>query len=393
MKTGTADLPLHSGKCPAWLFEHMKKLSAAIIEVILEEKGREEVLYRLSHPYWFQALGCVVGFDWHSSGLTTTLCGAIKEGLSPLASKTGIFFAGGKGKTAVNTPQEINTIAEKNHLEINPENLIYASKMAAKVDNAAVQDGYQIYHHFFVFTQEGNWAVIQQGMNEDAKQARRYHWLSLNLKDFTNEPHTAICCNHKNQALNLVAKENYALRTASTELAQSKPEKILKELKLIEKDLIRLKLPFCHYIPNTRYLNKSLQTVYEKSPHTFEELLAIPGAGPGTIRALCLVAEVAYGIKASFEDPVRYSFAHGGKDGFPFPVNEADLEHSYQTLRRALKKAKAGNHETLQGLKRLAIWHAEMVNIKATPKVPEKTANNPSSPLSAPQETIQLSLF
>lgn len=367
MKTGTADLPLHNGKCPAWLFEHMKKLSAAIIEVILEEEGRAEVLYRLSHPYWFQALGCVVGFDWHSSGLTTTLCGAIKEGLSPLSAQTGIFLAGGKGRTAVNTPQEIKQAAEKYPLQINPENLIYASKMAAKVDNAAVQDGYQIYHHFFIFTEEGNWAVIQQGMNEGLRQARRYHWLSLNLKDFTEEPHTAICGNHKDKALNLVSKPNAALRSLSTEIAKMKPEKLLNELKLIEKDPLKLKLPFCHFIPNTRYLNKSLQAVYQKSPATFEELLAVPGAGPGTIRALCLVAEVTYGVRASFEDPVRYSFAHGGKDGFPFPVNEKDLENSYQTLKRALKKAKAGQQESLQALRRLAKWHTEMVTTRATP--------------------------
>lgn len=393
MKTGTADLPLHNGKCPAWLFEHMKKLSTAVIEVILEEEGREEVLYRLSHPYWFQALGCVAGFDWHSSGLTTTLCGAIKEGLSPLSSQTGIFFTGGKGKTAVNTPREIKLIAEKKPLKTNPENLIYASKMAAKVDNAAVQDGYQIYHHFFVFTEDGQWAVIQQGMNEEAKQARRYHWLSLSLKNFTEEPHTAICCNHKDKALNLVSKKNSSLRTASTEIARIKPEKTLTELKLIEKDLIRLKLPFCHYIPNTGYLNKSLQAVYEKNPASFEELLAIPGAGPGTIRALCLVAEVTYGVKASFEDPVRYAFAHGGKDGFPFPVNEKDLENSYQTLKRALKKAKAGQHESLQALRRLASWHEEMVKIRATPKEPENTLNNSSFSLHSRTTAVQLSLF
>lgn len=396
MKTGTADLPLHGGKCPSWLFEHMKKLSAAIIEVIIEENGRDEVLRRLSHPYWFQALGCVVGFDWHSSGLTTTLCGAIKEGLSCVSSQAGIFFTGGKGKTAINTPSEIEIIAEKNPLKTAPENLIYASKMAAKVDNSAVQDGYQIYHHFFVFTVDGKWAVIQQGMNEEAKQARRYHWLSLNLKNFTEEPHAAICCNYKGKALNLVARENASLRILSPEIARLSPEKILTELSLISQNRLSLKLPSCHHIPNTRYLNKSLKAVYEKNPCNFEELLQIPGVGPGTLRALCLVAEVAYGVKASFEDPVRYSFAHGGKDGFPFPVNEKDIENSYYTLKRALKKARTGNKESLAALKRLADWHAQMVKVKATPVYDKKSqavSGDYNPPKSSPVNISQPSLF
>ncbi|MBO8158916.1 DUF763 domain-containing protein [Thermosyntropha sp.] len=369
MKTGSADLPLHSGKCPSWLFEHMKKLSTAIIEVILEESGSSEVLRRLSDPYWFQSLGCVAGFDWHSSGLTTTVCGAIKEGLSSL--NTGIFFAGGKGKTALNTPKEIEQIADKIPLQTSPSSLIYASKMAAKVDNAAVQDGYQIYHHFFVFTASGEWAVIQQGMNERLKQARRYHWLSLNLNSFTEEPHTAICCDKKGETLNLVSHKNSDLRSLSIQIAELKPEKILHELNLIS----HLKMPPHHTIPNTKYLDKSLRALYENRPEDFEKLLSIKGVGPRTLRALCLVAEVAYGAKPSFEDPVRYSFAHGGKDGFPFPVNEKDIENSYQTLRRALKKAKAGHAESLRTLKRLAEWHSKTVNIRATPELFEEKTN------------------
>lgn len=228
MKTGTANLPLHGGKCPAWLFKHMKALCTAIIEVILEDFGPNEVLRRLSSPFWFQALGCVVGFDWHSSGVTTTVCGAIKEGMKDLEAEAGIFFAGGKGKTAVNTPQEITLIAEKYPLAKSTDDLIYASKMSAKIDSAAVQDNYQLYHHFFVFTRQGEWAVIQQGMNESNRAARRYHWLSFDLDSFVEDPQKAVCCNQITDTLNLVSKENKPFREISSMLANTPPEKTLK---------------------------------------------------------------------------------------------------------------------------------------------------------------------
>lgn len=363
MHTGTANLPLHGGKCPAWLFTHMKALSAAIVEVIIEDSGTEEVLKRLSDPYWFQALGCVVGFDWHSSGVTTTVCGALKEGLAELGPQAGLFITGGKGRVARHTPHEIEAWADKYPLTVNAEKLIYASKMSAKVDSAAVQDGYQIYHHCFIFTVDGQWAVIQQGMNEDALQARRYHWLSNTIQQYTLAPQAAICCDSTTDTLNMVAAENQKLNQTSCELARIAPEKLLHEIKKIAEHGRNLHMPRKHEIPHTSYLNKSLRAAYEQHPQDFEQLLNTAGVGPGTLRALCLVAEVAFGVQASYADPVRYSFAHGGKDGFPFPVNEADIENSYNILNKALRKSRAGQREQIQALKNLAKWHNESLSV------------------------------
>jgi len=359
MRTGTADLPLHGGKCPAWLFVHMKALSAAIIEVIIEDSGTEEVLKRLSDPYWFQALGCVVGFDWHSSGVTTTVCGALKEGLAQLGPQAVLFITGGKGKVARNTPLEIRCLADKYPLDRNAEELVYASKMSAKVDSAAVQDGYQIYHHCFVFTDKGKWAVIQQGMNEGTVQARRYHWLSSVMENFTVDPQAAICCDSTGDTLNLVSDANHLLRQTSYELINTAPQTLLTEIGKINDRARALHMPCRHSIPRTSYLNKSLYAAYEQHPQNFEQLLQVAGVGASTLRALCLVAEVAYGVQPSFTDPVRYSFAHGGKDGFPFPVNESDIENSYTVLNKALRKARAGHGEQLRALKNLAKWHSE----------------------------------
>lgn len=361
MRTGTATMPLHSGKCPGWLFRHMKALSAAIIEVIIESFGPEEVLKRLSDPYWFQALGCVTGFDWHSSGVTTTVCGALKEGLRDISPGYGLFFAGGKGKSARATPSEIRTIADKHPLSVNAENLVYASKMSAKVDSAAVQDGYQIYHHFFVFTSCGQWAVIQQGMNEAVRQARRYHWLSSRLNDYVAEPHTAICCDVISDTLNLVSAENHRIRNTSCEMVNTSPMQIIEDIKRLDLHRGELHMPIRHPIPRTAYLQKALYAAYEQQPRNFEQLLQVSGVGAGTLRALCLVAEVVYGVEASFKDPARYSFAHGGKDGYPFPVNEADIENSYQILNRALLRARVGRTEQLRALENLARWHNRAV--------------------------------
>lgn len=358
MKTGSASLPLHGGKCPAWLFTHMKALSAAIIEVIIEDAGVNEVLKRLSDPYWFQALGCVVGFDWHSSGVTTTVCGAIKEGLAAVGPEAGLFFAGGKGRAGQKTPAEIERIADRYPLAVSPESLIYASKMAAKVDSAAVQDGYQIYHHFFAFTQAGDWAVIQQGMNEEEARARRYHWLSSAMDSFIEEPQAAICCDAAANTLNLVSCANHPVREISSELSTKSPAIIVAEIEKAARSR-ELTMPSRHSIPRTAYLNRALMAAYEKQPANFEELLQVPGVGAGTLRALCLVAEVAFGVAPSFKDPVRYSFAHGGKDGYPFPVNEADIENSYNTLNRALRRSRAGRKDQLQALHNLARWYGD----------------------------------
>ncbi len=372
MRTGTANLPLHGGKCPAWLFAHMKALGRAIIEVILEENGPEEVLRRLSHPYWFQGLGCVVGFDWHSSGLTTTLCAALKEGLAGLGAQAGLFVAGGKGRTSRRTPSEIAHLADSYALNCPANDLIYASRMSAKVDSAAVQDGYDIYHHCFFFTRDGHWAVVQQGMNGDLRQARRYHWLGDAVQSFTLEPQAAICCDFKADTLNLVAEDNSNIRELSTHLLQENPDNLLAEIKHIRES--SLAFPAYHSIPRTNYLNKALYAAYDEHPQDFEALLNVTGVGPGTLRALCLVAEITYGARPSFDDPVRYSFAHGGKDGFPFPVSETDIEQSYKTLKRALRKAKAGQREQLNALKKLALWHSEGAKVQASPFIPAPAA-------------------
>ena len=231
MKTGTASLPLHGGKAPAWLFSRMKRLAREILLIIVRDYGTEEILKRLSDPYWFQALGCVLGFDWHSSGLTTTTCGALKEASRGIEHETDLFIAGGKGRTSRKTPAEINSFG--NQLKIAPETLVYSSKMSAKVDSAAVQDSYQLYHHVFFFTSSGHWSVIQQGMNEHTKYARRYHWLGTELNDFVCDPHKAICCDAKAKTLNLVAKESDKNRKSSHKIATEHPDRIMKEVNII----------------------------------------------------------------------------------------------------------------------------------------------------------------
>lgn len=362
MRSGVANLPLHSGKCPAWLFSRMKALGAAIIEIIVEEFGPQEVLRRLSDPIWFQAFGCVLGFDWHSSGITTTVCGALKEGLRPREGHLGIFFAGGKGATSRKTPAEIAEACEKHGLPSEFINLQYASRMAAKVDSAALQDGYDIYHHLFVFTTDGGWAVIQQGMNDATGWARRYHWIGRISTDFdfVREPHAGISCDHIGEALNMVALESERARQASTSIAKEETRVVIQEVKKV------LTLPSDHAIPGTTRLEKILRLAYEHQPEDFETLLSLPGVGPATIRALAMVAEVTYGAKASRRDPVRYSFAHGGKDGHPFPVNKTDYDRSIHVLEDALRKAKLGQTDKLKALKRLAAWQEGTVENHAS---------------------------
>ncbi|MGE5789432.1 MAG: DUF763 domain-containing protein, partial [Syntrophaceae bacterium] len=240
MKTGVTHLPLHGGRAPAWLFGRMKLLAREIVLVILQEFGPGELLRRLSDPFWFQAMGCALGFDWHSSGLTTTTCGAIKEGIKGMEHEIGFFVCGGKGRVSRATPREIQEHGK--HLRVDSECLVYASRMSAKVDSAAVQDGYQLYHHVILFDREGNWAVVQQGMNDETKYARRYHWLGAGPVDFVCEPHQAVCCDSRGEALNLVALEGEANRAASTSLASEPPERVLGELRHLE----RLDLPARH---------------------------------------------------------------------------------------------------------------------------------------------------
>ncbi len=357
MRLGLAELHLHWGSAPLWLFQRMARLSRAIIEIVISENGTEEFLRRISDPVWFQSFGCVLGFDWHSSGITTTVCGALKEGLKEIESELGIFIAGGKGKVSRQTPAEIQTKARRFGLDPNP--LIYASRLSAKVDSAALQDGYQIYHHSFFGTSDGKWAVVQQGMNTHTRWARRYHWLGSDIFDLVVEPHKAIVCNHKTKPLNLVAKESEETRTIAVKLAQEKPEKTIKELKRIKELILPEHHPIYASDINPNRLKKILLITYENPPFDFASLLIKQGVGPKTLRALALIAEVAYGAKPSFKDPVSYTFAHGGKDGYPYPVNQKEYDNSIAILEKAIKLAKIGRTEQLYALKRLSNWQSQ----------------------------------
>lgn len=353
-RTGYAHLPLHGGKAPRYLFERMVPLSREIVAHIAAEHGRDEVLRRLSDPYWFQAFGCVLGFDWHSSGLTTTVCGALKEGLRGLDRELGLFVAGGKGATSRKTPAEITATCER--LGREPQPLVHASRISAKVDSAAVQDGYQLYHHAFVFTADGRWCIVQQGMNDATAMARRYHWLSDNVTSYVSEPHAAVCCDATTPTLNLVAAENAPVRDASAVLASQRPEVTLEALG----HLPSLELPRRHEVRaadiDPRHLAKVLLQTYEQAPGDFEALLSIPGVGARTLRALALTSELVYGTRTSLRDPARFSFAHGGKDGTPYPVDRATYDKTIEVMHGALNAAKVGHGEKLAAFRRLATF-------------------------------------
>lgn len=352
MKTGIANLPLHSGSAPAWLFRRMRNLAREISKAIIFSFGPQTYLAKISDPFWFQALGCVLGFDWHSSGLTTTVTGAIKEGIWGIEKDLGFFACGGKGRTSRKTPDEIEHFA--NCCKVPSEGLIYASKMAAKVDTVAVQDGYNLYHHAFFFTKTGSWAVIQQGMNTQNYQARRYHWLSDDVQDFVVEPHKAICSDKKSETLNLVAKESEDTRKMNTKLALKDPRRIGQTLKKLK----NYQLPTRHQIIlddiDPHRVERTLLQAQWSMPKNFEQVIATPGIGPKTIRALTLISELIYGARPSFRDPARFAFAHGGKDGIPYPVDRENYDQSIQILKKSVNHARLGRSEKLLALKRLA---------------------------------------
>jgi hypothetical protein len=330
----------------------MVKLAREITIVIVSDFGATEMLHRLSNPYWFQAFGCVLGYDWHSSGVTTTLCGALKEGIKGIEKDLGLFVTGGKGKTSRKTPSEIESWGES--ISLDPAPLVYASRMSAKVDSSAVQDGYQLYHHVFVFTKNGDWSVVQQGMNETNRFARRYHWLSETATDFVNEPHSAILAEAFGPALNLVASESAPARKNIAEIATTeKPEQIMAELKKVQ----TLELPARHSLTNRDLhpdsLKKIIISTYERQPQNFEQLLGLQGVGAKTIRALTLISELIYGVAPSYRDPARYSFAHGGKDGIPYPVDKKTYDQSIELLRRAINKSRLGLDEKKAAFNRL----------------------------------------
>jgi len=365
-RTGFADLPLHHGMAPKWLFERMLKLSRAICEVLLYEYGKDELFRRLSDPFWFQAFSCVLGFDWHSSGCTTVTCGALKEAVDP--ELHGFAVVGGKGKTSLRTLDEIEEIANVFSLSTDKvERLKYSSKMAAKVDNAALQDGHQLYHHVMFFSEEGKWAVIQQGMDTNNKYARRYHWLSDNIKSFVTEPHNAIVGSVRYErvldmtskkseeaqkvSLDLVRDSISSLERDWAELIRPSYQKSLDEW-LDEKNKKPLKP--VDFLRMPRNINWSaIKKAYEFQPVDYEEFLSIKGIGPSTVRALALISDLIYGAKPSWKDPVKYSFAVGGKDGVPFPVDRKAMDESVDVLKKCIEDAKIGNREKLKNLERL----------------------------------------
>lgn len=355
-RRGTADLPLHGGKAPRWLFQRMVRLSRVMVEALVSEFGPEAFLQRLADPVWFQSFGCVLGFDWHSSGLTTTVTGALKEALKDL--RIGVYAAGGKGGTARKTPEMIVRVAERTGLD--PQPLIRTSRLVAKVDSVALQDGYDLYHHVMFFTARGSWAVVQQGMNPANRMARRYHWLSEGLSSFVDNPHSGIAAwRRERRVVNFITPRARSARQALLALVRDHtPEAVLQTYaKLQERKLV---MPVPHPVGEKdvtpRYLQKVLLSTYARFPGHFEDLLLTPGMGPASLRALALVADVIYGARPSFEDPVVYTFAHGGKDGYPYPVNRAVYDRTVEVLEQALREARLGRREKLEALKRLALW-------------------------------------
>ncbi len=368
MKTGIATAPLHHGKAPAWLFKRMSSLAGTIVSTIVVEFGTRELLRKLSDPFWFQAFGCTLGFDWHSSGLTTTLTGAVKEGLKGLERELGFFVAGGKGRASRKTIEEIKRYGDSDGVEA--ESLIYVSRITAKVDNTAVQDGYQLYHHTIFFDKEGNWAVVQQGMNAENRQARRYHWLSEGVRSFVEEPHNAVCSDRKSITLNLVHSDSRECRNLLPELLQMPPEKILNDLKgLLECG--SLFMPLRHRIapsidikPERFY--KTLLKTYEHEVTNFEQLLGIKGIGPKTIRALSMIGELIYGVKPSYEDPARFSYTVGGKDGTPYPVDRKTYDRVIEIMKKAVERASVESNEKRKAINRLYRFYDSFYTKKTT---------------------------
>jgi uncharacterized protein len=364
MKTGTTNLPLHSGSAPPWLFKRMCLLAGEIVQALVYEHGQEEFLRRISDPHWFQALSCVLGFDWHSSGTTTVTTGALKIALSP--ERHGIAVAGGKGKASTKTPSDIQRLGDSFSISSDKvADLVRSSKMCAKVDNALVQDGYQLYHHAFFFTEKGEWAVVQQGMND--LYARRYHWLSDHIKSFVEEPHSAICSQRQEQTvLDLTAAESRDNRKATLDIVRDGPSSLCSFR--VQRSLLdfghkiscpapELSMPRRHELIAILDIDetgrKALQMAYGLQPSSYEELVALRGLGPKSIRALALISELIYGASPSWKDPAKFSFAHGGKDGTPFPVDRATYDGTIRILHDAVEEAKLEKKDKYNAIKRL----------------------------------------
>lgn len=347
-RSGTADLPLHGGRIPPWLAERMTKLGSAITENIIHDYGTSAFLSRLSDPFWFQAFGAVMGMDWHSSGITTSVMGALKRGLAPKANELGLYICGGRGRFSRNTPNELRSIAERRGFD--GEALVRTSRLTARVDNNAIADGFQIYLHSFVLTSDGEWAVVQQGLNEQTGLARRYHWHSASVRDFVAEPHTAIFGESQGTIMNLVDAKAGPAQSAMLDIAHEHPEKTLSEAR-------HLRMPAHHDVRekdvDLKRLGAVLAVAYERELHNFAELLLLEKLGPRTLQSLALVAEVVHGAPSRFNDPARFAFAHGGKDGHPSPVPLKTYDESLNLLRSSLDTARVGDTEKLNGFRRL----------------------------------------
>jgi hypothetical protein len=378
-KRGIATFTLDYGKCPKWLFERMVKLGREMARVIVAEYGPDEFVKRIADPVWFQVLGTVLAFDWNASGLTTILTASLKEAIRGEERELGVFICGGKGKTSLKTPEQISLFGARAELSQEKINsLEYNSRMAAKVDSSLVQDGFQIYHHSFFFSRNGIWAVVQQGMNEKAVTARRYHWYSDTTKNIVLEPHSGIISDGHHAGLNMTARESENAQKISTELVQGSYNTLMKDFQLLRKystpqsdvvslgnryqELTKMRLHDRDFkvlpvitedFTKSKYLQKILYEVSEIRPKNYEQLLSLKGVGPKTIRALALTAEVIYGAKASYEDPARYSFAHGGKDFIPYPVDRPTYDQTIATMQALVQKMKVGYSEKNKILNRL----------------------------------------
>lgn len=347
-RSGVADLPLHGGRVPQWLAERMTKLGAAITEVIIRDYGTSAFLSRLSNPFWFQAFGSVMGMDWHSSGITTSVMGALKRGLAARGDELGIYFCGGRGRSSRNTPQELRSLAERRGFD--GEALVRTSRLTARIDNNAIADGFQIYLHSFVVSSNGEWAVVQQGLNDRSGMARRYHWHSASVRDFVAEPHTGIVGENQGEIMNLVDGKAKPAQMALLHIAHEHPLTILNEARY-------LRMPRHHEVRerniDLKRLGAVLAVAYERDLHNFADLLLLENLGPRTLQSLALVAEVVHGAPIRFSDPARFSFAHGGKDRHPFPVPLKTYDESLNFLRRSLEAARVGDDEKLDGFRRL----------------------------------------
>ncbi|MGR9355426.1 DUF763 domain-containing protein [Rhizobium leguminosarum] len=367
-RAGSADLPLHGGRVPHWLGDRMTRLGTLITEAIVHHYGRDEFLRRLAHPFWFQSFGAVMGMDWHSSGITTSVLGALKRGLKPRAGELGLHVCGGRGAHSRKTPQELVSIGER--VGLDGEGLATTSRLIAKVDSAALQDGFDLYLHGFIVADDGHWVVVQQGMNGDKRQARRYHWLSEGLESFVDSPHAAIEGRSQGEIVNLADRRAERSRRGQLDLlATLGPDRIIREAAALlraeaparepaeQPMLPHLIMPAHHDVResdvNMRRLHGNLAAAADRGPTDFEELLLVPGVGARTVNALAMVAEVVHGAPCRFSDPARFSIAHGGKDRHPFPVPLRVYDETIAVMKSAVQKGRLGREEELQALKRL----------------------------------------